>query len=111
MTLLSVQAVVKSFAGVVALDQVSFNVAEGELVGIMAANGAKLLGLTRKEVAPKSKTRSKSSPRIEAVRITIAKRLSPGCARTHAKTSKPFLFGIFKSSNMTVGNGNLCRSP
>jgi branched-chain amino acid transport system ATP-binding protein len=40
MTLLSVEAVVKSFAGVVALDQVSFNVAEGELVGIMGANGA-----------------------------------------------------------------------
>jgi branched-chain amino acid transport system ATP-binding protein len=40
MTLLNVEAVVKSFAGVVALDQVSFTVAEGELVGIMGANGA-----------------------------------------------------------------------
>ena len=40
MTLLSVDAVVKSFAGVVALDHVSFEVGEGELVGIMGANGA-----------------------------------------------------------------------
>jgi len=40
MTLLSVDAVVKSFAGVVALDHVSFAVGEGELVGIMGANGA-----------------------------------------------------------------------
>jgi branched-chain amino acid transport system ATP-binding protein len=40
MTLLTVDAVVKSFAGVVALDQVSFDVGEGELVGIMGANGA-----------------------------------------------------------------------
>ena len=40
MTLLSVDAVVKLFAGVVALDNVSFDVGEGELVGIMGANGA-----------------------------------------------------------------------
>jgi branched-chain amino acid transport system ATP-binding protein len=40
MTLLSIDAVVKSFAGVVALDHVSFEVGEGELVGIMGANGA-----------------------------------------------------------------------
>lgn len=40
MTLLTVDAVVKSFAGVVALDQVSFTVSEGEFVGIMGANGA-----------------------------------------------------------------------
>jgi branched-chain amino acid transport system ATP-binding protein len=40
MTLLSVDAVVKSFAGVVALDHVSFDVGEGEFVGIMGANGA-----------------------------------------------------------------------
>jgi len=40
MTLLSVDAVVKSFSGIVALDQVSFAVDEGELVGIMGANGA-----------------------------------------------------------------------
>jgi branched-chain amino acid transport system ATP-binding protein len=40
MTLLSVDAVVKSFAGVVALDHVSFAVDEGEFVGIMGANGA-----------------------------------------------------------------------
>jgi branched-chain amino acid transport system ATP-binding protein len=40
MTLLSIDAVVKSFAGVVALDHVSFDVGEGELVGIMGANGA-----------------------------------------------------------------------
>lgn len=40
MTLLTVDAVVKSFAGVVALDQVSFTVGEGEFVGIMGANGA-----------------------------------------------------------------------
>ncbi|MGB7102937.1 MAG: ABC transporter ATP-binding protein [Xanthobacteraceae bacterium] len=40
MTLLSVDAVVKSFAGVVALDNVSFAIDEGELVGIMGANGA-----------------------------------------------------------------------
>jgi branched-chain amino acid transport system ATP-binding protein len=40
MTLLSVDAVVKSFAGVVALDHVSFAVDDGELVGIMGANGA-----------------------------------------------------------------------
>jgi branched-chain amino acid transport system ATP-binding protein len=40
MTLLSVDAIVRSFSGVVALDQVSFTVDEGELVGIMGANGA-----------------------------------------------------------------------
>ena len=40
MTLLCVDAVVKSFSGVVALDHVSFTVGEGELVGIMGANGA-----------------------------------------------------------------------
>jgi branched-chain amino acid transport system ATP-binding protein len=40
MTLLSVDAVVKSFSGVVALDHVSFDVAEGEFVGVMGANGA-----------------------------------------------------------------------
>ena len=40
MTLLSIDAVVKSFAGVVALDHVSFEVGEGEFVGIMGANGA-----------------------------------------------------------------------
>jgi branched-chain amino acid transport system ATP-binding protein len=40
MTLLAVDAVVKSFAGVVAVDQVSFAVDEGEFVGIMGANGA-----------------------------------------------------------------------
>jgi branched-chain amino acid transport system ATP-binding protein len=40
MTLLRVDAVVKSFSGVVALDQVSFTVGEGEFVGIMGANGA-----------------------------------------------------------------------
>jgi branched-chain amino acid transport system ATP-binding protein len=40
MTLLAVDAVVKSFAGVVAVDHVSFAVDEGEFVGIMGANGA-----------------------------------------------------------------------
>jgi branched-chain amino acid transport system ATP-binding protein len=40
MTLLSVDAVVKSFSGVVALDHVSFDVGEGEFVGVMGANGA-----------------------------------------------------------------------
>jgi branched-chain amino acid transport system ATP-binding protein len=40
MIVLSIDAVVKSFAGVVALDRVSFDVSEGELVGIMGANGA-----------------------------------------------------------------------
>ena len=40
MSLLRIDAVVKSFAGVVALDHVSFDVGEGELVGIMGANGA-----------------------------------------------------------------------
>jgi branched-chain amino acid transport system ATP-binding protein len=40
MTLLSVDAVVKSFSGVVALDHVSFDIAEGEFVGVMGANGA-----------------------------------------------------------------------
>jgi branched-chain amino acid transport system ATP-binding protein len=40
MTLLAVDAVVKSFAGVVAVDHVSFTVDEGEFVGIMGANGA-----------------------------------------------------------------------
>jgi len=40
MTLLSVDAVVKAFAGVVALDRVSFDVGERELVGIIGANGA-----------------------------------------------------------------------
>jgi branched-chain amino acid transport system ATP-binding protein len=40
MSLLAVDAVVKSFAGVVALDHVSFAIDEGELVGIMGANGA-----------------------------------------------------------------------
>jgi branched-chain amino acid transport system ATP-binding protein len=40
MTLLNVDAVVKSFAGVLALDHVSFTVNEGELVGVMGANGA-----------------------------------------------------------------------
>jgi branched-chain amino acid transport system ATP-binding protein len=40
MTLLSVDAVVKAFAGVVALDRISFDVGERELVGIIGANGA-----------------------------------------------------------------------
>jgi branched-chain amino acid transport system ATP-binding protein len=40
MTLLSVDAVVKSFSGVVALDHVSFDVGEGEFLGVMGANGA-----------------------------------------------------------------------
>ena len=40
MTLLSVDAVVKSFSGVVALDHISFDVGEGEFVGVMGANGA-----------------------------------------------------------------------
>jgi branched-chain amino acid transport system ATP-binding protein len=40
MTLLDINAVVKSFAGVVALDHISFVVNEGEFVGIMGANGA-----------------------------------------------------------------------
>ena len=40
MTLLSIDGVVKSFAGVVALDHVCLDVGEGELVGIMGANGA-----------------------------------------------------------------------
>jgi branched-chain amino acid transport system ATP-binding protein len=40
MILLSVNAVAKSFAGVVALDHVSFDVSEGEFVGVMGANGA-----------------------------------------------------------------------
>jgi len=40
MTLLKVEALAKSFSGVVALDHISFTVNEGELVGIMGANGA-----------------------------------------------------------------------
>ena len=40
MTLLSVNGVIRRFRGVVALDDVSFSVAEGQIAGIMGANGA-----------------------------------------------------------------------
>jgi branched-chain amino acid transport system ATP-binding protein len=40
MSLLQVEAIGKTFSGVVALDGVSFSAEEGEIVGIMGANGA-----------------------------------------------------------------------
>jgi branched-chain amino acid transport system ATP-binding protein len=40
MSLLEISRIGKSFGGVVALQDVSFTVAEGEIVGIMGANGA-----------------------------------------------------------------------
>jgi branched-chain amino acid transport system ATP-binding protein len=40
MSLLTVEAVTKSFGGVTAVDDVSFSVAEGEIVGVIGPNGA-----------------------------------------------------------------------
>lgn len=40
MSLLDVRSVIKRFGGVVAVDNVSFSVAEGEILGLMGANGA-----------------------------------------------------------------------
>ena len=39
-TILEVEKVSKSFGGVVALDRVSFNVNEGEILGIIGPNGS-----------------------------------------------------------------------
>lgn len=40
MTLLSIEQVGRRFGGIVALDRIAFDVAEGEIVGLMGANGA-----------------------------------------------------------------------
>jgi branched-chain amino acid transport system ATP-binding protein len=40
MTLLDVQAVTKTFGGVVAVDNVSFSIEQGKILGLMGANGA-----------------------------------------------------------------------
>ena len=44
----------------------------------MAVNVSKFVGLTKKEVAPKSKARSMSTFRAEAVHTMIDKRLRNG---------------------------------
>src|ERR1044071_4449548 len=71
----------------------------------MAVNAAVLLGLRRNELAPRSKARSTSSGRMEAVMTITERRLNFGWARTQAKTSKPFFFGMFKSKRTIEGMG------
>lgn len=76
----------------------------------MATNSLIAPGFTRYELAPKSKARSTSSVRFEALSTITGMRLNSGCVRSHFNTSNPSFCGMFKSSNMTAGNGNLLRS-
>ena len=57
MALLSVRDVTRRFGGIVALDQVSFDVEEGQIVGLIGPNGAgksTLVGMLATLVSPSS---------------------------------------------------------
>jgi branched-chain amino acid transport system ATP-binding protein len=95
MSLLRVDAIVKSFSGVVALDGVSFAVEEGDFVGVMGANGAgktTLFSVIAGNLRPDSGSVMFDAHRIDGLRPDHLSRR--GIARTF-QIVRPF-------GNMTV---------
>jgi branched-chain amino acid transport system ATP-binding protein len=83
MTLLGVDGIVRRFRGVEALDQVSFSVAEGEIVGIMGANGAgktTLFSVIAGNLRPNAGSITFAGQRIDGLRPDQVSRC--GVART-----------------------------
>jgi len=83
MTLLSLRQVGKRFGGLKALDEVSFDVATGEIVGIMGANGAgktTLFSLIAGHQRPSAGTIAFDGRNLAGLRPDAANRL--GIART-----------------------------
>lgn len=83
MSLLRVESIGKSFSGVTALNDISFNVEEGEFVGIMGANGAgktTLFSVIAGNLRPDKGTLSFDNERIDGLRPDQVSRR--GIART-----------------------------
>lgn len=102
MTLLKLDRVSRRFGGIVALDEVSFEVAEGEIVGLMGANGAgkttafSLIAGSRRLSAG---TIHFDGERIDRLRAAAINRR--GIARTF-QIVRPFV-GMTVVENVTIG--------
>ncbi|WP_028226494.1 ABC transporter ATP-binding protein [Paraburkholderia ferrariae] len=95
MSLLAVEQIGRRFGGVVALDQISFEVEEGEIVGLMGANGAgktTLFSMIAGNLKPSSGNIRLDGKRISG--LTPDQVSSLGVARTF-QIVRPFM-------NMTV---------
>jgi branched-chain amino acid transport system ATP-binding protein len=95
MNLLAVNGIIRRFRGVVALDEVSFEVADGEIVGLMGANGAgktTLFSVIAGNLRPNAGTVTFDEQRIDGLRPDQVSRR--GVARTF-QIVRPF-------GNMTV---------
>ena len=101
MSLLRLANVSKRFGGVAALSDVSFEVAEGEILGLMGANGAgktTLFALIAGTIAPSSGRIELDGRRIDGLRADRVNRL--GIARTF-QIVRPFA-GMTVRENVAV---------
>ena len=102
MSLLRVEAIQKTFSGVVALNDISFTVAEREFVGIMGANGAgktTLFSVIAGNLRPNSGSITFDDHRIDGLRPDQISRR--GVARTF-QIVRPF-GNLTVLENVTLG--------
>jgi len=101
-TLLSVEDLTKYFSGLVALDRVSFEIREGEIVGLIGPNGAGKTTLFSIIAGSQAPTSGKISfEGRDFTRVKPFRAVHEGIARTH-QIPKPFL-SMTVHENVEVG--------